>query len=312
MSNFLNAVSASFVLLLLMSVGYFMGHLGWMTTHEKKFVSKYLINVAVPCNCITGLLNNLDRERLAETGFMVLAAAIEIFTMMILAAVVATIQRLPREQWGVFVIMSSLSNTLFIGIPVCTQLFGEVSVPYVMTYYIAHTLFLQLVGFPLIEFTGHTGKIKFSVLEVLKRVFSKPPVITVCFTILMLVLDIRPPAPIMSFASYISGSVSPMALLYCGYIIFEIGLRNLRLRNGLTTALVMRLGVAPMICWGLCRLFHIQGLAMSVFIVESALPVISQAPVMAGAYGADEQYAATGAALSTLCSFITIPILMSL
>ena len=38
--------------------------------------------------------------------------------------------------------------------------------------------------------------------------------------------------------------------------------------------------------------------------------MVSQVTVMAGAYGADEKYAATGAALSTLCSFISIPILM--
>jgi len=34
--------------------------------------------------------------------------------------------------------------------------------------------------------------------------------------------------------------------------------------------------------------------------------------VMAGAYGADEQYSATGASLTTLGSFVTIPILMLL
>ena len=53
-----------------------------------------------------------------------------------------------------------------------------------------------------------------------------------------------------------------------------------------------------------------SGLAMNVFIVESALPVVSQVPVLAGAYGADDKYAATGAVLSTLCSFISIPVLM--
>ena len=44
--------------------------------------------------------------------------------------------------------------------------------------------------------------------------------------------------------------------------------------------------------------------------VESALPVVSQVTVLAGAFGADERYAATGACLSTLGSFITIPVLM--
>ena len=32
----------------------------------------------------------------------------------------------------------------------------------------------------------------------------------------------------MSFAKYISGSVSPLALIYCGFIIYELGLSNLR------------------------------------------------------------------------------------
>jgi len=44
--------------------------------------------------------------------------------------------------------------------------------------------------------------------------------------------------------------------------------------------------------------------------VESALPVVSQVTVMAGAYGADEEYAATGACLSILGCFVTLPVLM--
>ena len=52
------------------------------------------------------------------------------------------------------------------------------------------------------------------------------------------------------------------------------------------------------------------GLARDVFVVESALPVVSQVTVMAGAYGADEKYAATGSCLSIFGCFITLPILM--
>ena len=65
-----------------------------------------------------------------------------------------------------------------------------------------------------------------------------------------------------------------------------------------------------MICWGFCLLFGVEGLARDVFLVESALPVVSQVTVMAGAYGADEEYAATGACLSILGCFVSLPILM--
>ena len=151
----------------------------------------------------------------------------------------------------------------------------------------------------------------------LKDVFTKPPILTVIASVLMLIVGFRPPEVFMSFGKYISGSVSPLALIYCGFIIYELGLSNLRpsqLRQmkGLPTMLAARLVISPLICAGMCRLFGITGLAYQVFVVESALPVVSQVTVMAGDFGADDKYAATGATLSTLACFITIPVLMVL
>ena len=312
MAGFLNAVSASFILLMLMSVGYLMGLLGWMSAQEKKFVSKFIINIAVPCNCLTGVLNNFDRESLSQAGVMLLAAVLGIAVTLLLSMALAALLRLPRERWGVFVAMAAFSNALFIGIPVCTQLFGEACMPYLMTYYLASTCYVQSVSVMLVERSGTVAGKRTTAAGFLKAVFTKPPILMILVSVLLLVLGLRPPEPVMSFAKYVSGAVSPLALLYCGYIIYELGLRNIRLMRGLPTMLVTRLLIAPVICWGLCLLFHIEGLAMSVFIVESAPPVVSQVTVMAGAYGADERYAATGATLSTLGSFITIPILMLL
>ena len=310
MEGFFNAVSASLVLLLLMAVGYFMGRVGWMTAGEKRFVSKYIVNIAVPCNCITGLLNNLDHNSLLQAGVMVLFAMLGVAVTLLISIVLAQLLRLPRERWGVFVAMAAFSNTLFVGLPVSTQLFGDACIPYVMMYYLANTTFVQSAGIVLIERSGTKGGGKTSPLAFARELLTKPPIVTVIFSILLLVLDLRLPEPIMTWAGYISQSVSPLALIYCGYIIFELGLKNLRLMRGLPVMLLTRLGLAPVVCWFFCHLAGMSGLAMSVFVVESALPVVSQVPVLAGAYGADDKYAATGAVLSTLGSFISIPILM--
>lgn len=312
MEGFFNALSASLVLLLLMSVGYFMGHLGWMTPVEKRFISKYIVNIAVPCNCIVGLLNNLDHDSLAQAGKMLAAALVSVGATLLLSMGVATLLRLPRERWGVFACMAGLSNTIFIGIPVCTQLFGDACMPYLMVYYLGNTTFLQSAGFVLVEYSGTGGGGGVTLPGVLKSVFGKPPILTVIFAILMLLFNLTLPQPIMKFAGYISSSVTPMALIYCGFILYEVGLKNLRLLPGLPTMLVMRLVLAPVICLGFCHLAGITGLARNVFLVESALPVVSQVTVMAGAFGADEKYAATGACLSTLASFVTIPVMMVL
>ena len=131
-------------------------------------------------------------------------------------------------------------------------------------------------------------------------------------TVLLLILDLRPPEILMQFADYVSGSVSPMALIYCGFIVYEVGLKSLRLMPGLPTMLILRLAVAPVICYVFCLLFGVTGLARDVFLVESALPVVTQVTVLAGAYGADEKYAATGACLSIFGCCISLPILMLL
>ena len=89
MDGFFNALSASLVLLMLMSVGYFMGVRGWMTASEKKFISKYIVNIAVPCNCVTGLLNNLDHDSLLEAGIMVVAALLGVLVPLVVYRSVA-------------------------------------------------------------------------------------------------------------------------------------------------------------------------------------------------------------------------------
>lgn len=310
MAGFFNAVSACLVLVLLMAVGYFMGARGWMTAAEKKFLSRFIINIAVPANCIVGLLNNLDRDGLVQAVPQVSAALLGVGATLLLSMGLATLLRLPRARWGVFAAMAGLSNTLFIGIPVCTQLFGEVCMPYVMLYYLGNTTFLQSAGILLVERSGDQGRQPGGPVRFLRDIFTKPPILGVLFAIVLLVLGIDLPGPVMRFTGYISNTVSPLALIYCGFIVYEVGLKNLRLLPGLPAMLVMRLAVAPVICWGCCLLFGVEGLARDVFLVESALPVVSQVTVMAGAYGADEEYAATGACLSILGCFVTLPVLM--
>ena len=277
----------------------------------KKLKGKFIINIAVPCNCLVGILNNLDRSMLTEAGVMVVCAMLGVATNFVVGMVLGTLLKLPRKQWGVFVSMVGLSNTLFIGVPLSTQLFGEVCLPYVMTYYLSSTMFTQSVAVMLIERAGSVSSRR-SVGGFLKDVFTKPPIVALILSVVLLVVDVRPPVVVMSFAKYISNSVSALALIYCGFIVYELGFQNLRFQRGLPTVMICRLVVAPLICMAYCRLFGITGLAHNVFVVESALPVVSQITVLAGNFGADDKYAATGATLTTIGCFFTIPVLMVL
>lgn len=312
MAEFFNAVSAVFVIFLIMMVGYFLGHLGWLTASEKRFISLYVVNIAVPINCIVSVLGNFKREDLMGAGMMIVCSACVAASTLLVAALGAKLLGLPRNRWGVYVAMAGLPNTLFIGLPMIQQLFGDVGIPYMMAYYLTTSCFTQTAGVMLVEHAGGKSSGKKNILGIFADLMKKPPILGILAAVLMLVLDVRPPAVLMKAAGYISNSVTPLALIYCGFILFEVGLKHLRLLPGLGWMLLTRLIISPVICASFCVLFGLTGLHRDVFIVMAALPVVTQVTVMAGAYGADEEYAATGSSLSMLGVFITVPILMTI
>ena len=114
----------------------------------------------------------------------------------------------------------------------------------------------------------------------------------------------------MSFAGYISSTVTPLALMYCGFIIYEMGVKNIRLMRGMSAMLFLRLILSPAVCAAVCLLLSVGGLARNVFIMQAALPAVTQITVWAGEYHADEEYAAVGSTLTLFGVFVTIPVLM--
>ena len=309
MGEFLNAVSAVFVIFSLMAVGVLLGKLKFMTATEKKFVSRYVINIAVPLNTIVGIQKNLKRSDMLEMGPLLLVPLLTILICLAVSMLVAKALKLPKRRSGVFV---ALSNTLFIGLPMAQELFGDVSLPYVMLYYMCSTVFTQTVALMLVEHSGEAREEKEKKQNLLVSLFTKPPILGIIAAYVLLLADIRLPRIAMSFMNYVSATVTPLALFYCGFVIYELGKNSLRLERGIPVMLVLRLLFAPLVSILVTRALGVSGLPQKVFLIEAALPSVSQITVMAGAYGADEQYAAVGSVLSTIGIFITVPILMVL
>ena len=146
MAQFLSAVSAVAVVLALVGTGVFCGWRGWMTAAHKNFCVKLVINIGIPAMCLSNLLSQVDMALLRECGILVVIAAAKVLILLVIALILARLLRLPREKAGSFVVMAAFANSLFIGMPVCTLLFGEEATPYVLCYYIVNTVGFQSLG----------------------------------------------------------------------------------------------------------------------------------------------------------------------
>lgn len=307
MDTFLHAVASVTIILLLTATGYFCAHMGWMSPDVKRFISKFTMSVAIPCMCVYGLTNNLTHELLAGSLGFLLVPLLSTVGAFLLSLLVGRLLKLPRKRLGVFMMMCSVSNAIFIGLPMCTELFSEACTPYVMLYYLVNTSFVQLVGLSLVRWAGEGGGFD---KRMIKKFLTTPAVIGVLVSFVLVFTGIRLPSLVMSYCKYMNNLVTPLALLLTGYIIYEIGLKNLKLDRDLAIMLLFRFLLVPGVSFALCELFGVAGLGRSVLLVETAMPVVTQTVVAAADYGADEQFAAQGAALSTLACFVVIPVLM--
>ena len=311
MGSFLHSVASVAIILLLTATGYFCAAKGWMGREAKAFISKFVMRIAIPGMCIYGLTNNLTREMILQSGGMLIVPFISLTALFLLSFLVGKLLKLPRRRLGVFMMMASLSNSVFVGLAMCTELFGDACIPHVMLYYLVSTSFTQLVGLTLIRWSGESGE-RVPFKKSLLKFFTTPTVLAVFAGFALVLGDVQLPSLAVSYMRYMNNVVSPLALLLTGQIIYEIGLKHLRLDCIQCVMMCFRFLLSPALCALLCPLFGVTGLGRSVLLVESAMPVVTQTVVASAEYGADEQFAAQGAALSTLASFVVIPVLMLL
>lgn len=309
LENLTHSVSSVSVVLLLTATGYVCAARGWISSETKAFLSRLIMTVAIPCMCIYGLTTRLTREMLVEYGRYLLVPLCCISLNYLLSFLLGRLLRLPRRSLGVFIVMCSMSNTMFIGYAMCCELFGEESVPYIMLFYLVSTMFTQVVGLTVIRWAGESQHP--SLRDRLKFLIS-PAVLGVAIGFLLVLLGWPLPSLVRSYMGYMNSIVSPLALILTGKIIYDIGLRNLRLDRITGFMLLFRFALAPGLVLLACSLLGVAGLARSVFVIEAAMPVVTITVVAAAEYGADEQLAAQGAAASTIACFFVIPVLMLL
>ena len=309
MEAFLHAVTSVTIILLLTATGYFCAARGWINEAVKAFLSKFLMTLGIPIMLIYGMQNNLTRADVLAAPRLLLVPLLVVPICIVLSWLVGCVMKLPRRQLGVFVMMAAMGNTIFIGLAMCVELFGDVSTPYVMLFYLVSSCFTQLVGIPLVRWSGESGGFS---MQMVWRFLRAPTVLGVFFSLILVFFDIRLPSLVMSYAKYINNTVTPLALLLTGYIIHQIGLRNLRPTRTLNVMMLFRFVVSPALGLALCTLLGIDGLARGVDVVELAMPVVTQTVVAAAEYGADDALAAQGAAISTIACFVVVPVLMLL
>lgn len=309
----LPALGSVLSVILMIALGFALGKRGWFDEGGSKLISRLVVSVALPAQMIANLTGGYDRASLVGmlSGMPIPFATM--LTLFALSRLAAAALRMPASRRGTFSAMWMLSNTIFIGLPVNLAIFGEASTPYVLLYYIANTVLFWTIGVYGIARDGEAlgGRKAASILslEGVRRIFS-PPLVAVLASVAMIMIGIRPPAFALDLCRTLGSMTTPLSMLFIGIVISRVEWDKLRLERDVLLVMAARFVLSPAILVLLVSRSSLPELAKGVFLVQAAMPAMTQIPILAKAYGADVEYTGIATSLSTVLSLATIPVYM--
>lgn len=310
MNIFLRSISGILVILGMILVGFIIGEKGWFDDKSRGLLAKLVTQVALPCYMLYTITQRFTAADLLKMLPALRFPALSMVILLGIATGVARIFAVRQDRRGLFISMFFNSNTIFVGLPINQALFGDASIPYVLIYYMCNTAFFWTLGTYLIQRDGE-GEAQFDLKTSLKKVFS-PPLMGFLLGLVLVMLQIKLPAFLASDLQYLGNLTTPLSMIFIGLSVSHVGVKQLVLGKEQLLILLGRFLVAPLLMASIVYWVPLPSLMKQVFIIQSAMPVMTNAPVVARLYGADSDYAAVMVTETTLATMVVIPILMLL
>ena len=308
---FLHALEGLFSIVLMVSTGYFLTAKKVFTSQNAGLLPLLVNYVSLPTYMIWNLLSTFDRDKFLPLLSGVWVPAIAMLISFVIGFFLSNIVGLPLKRKGTFRSAFFCSSAIFVGVPVNLALFGESSIPYVLIYFLANAFLFWTIGNYSISLDGIAAPAKLISLTSLKKVFS-PPFIGFTIAVALILLQVRLPNFLMATFKYLGGMTTPLSMLFIGIAMFGVKFSQIRFTKDLLALLAGRFIIAPLLILWIASYIPIPELMKKVFVIQSALPAMTQTTVLANVYGADTEYAAFLVSTTTLFAIIAIPIYMTL
>lgn len=267
--------------------------------NSAQVLNQYIIYVSLPAVVLYRMPElKFSRDLLAVVAIPYLL----LIATTLLIGLLTWVFRWDKRIAGGLLLLASLGNTSFLGIPMVDAYFGADHIKYAILYDQFGSFFLLSLFAPVvIAFTGGGNRLKAG--EILKRIVTFPPFIAL--VIALLLRGWAYPPVVTSVLSAVSGTLVPV-------VMFAVGLMmNLRIDRHhvmpLTAGLLIKLLISPFIAFLLCRVLGFEGEPVRIAIFESAMPPMITAGAVAISAGLVPELMASMVGIGLILSFLTLP-----
>ena len=291
------------IFVVLMVIGYIGARTKLLNGEFTKAASKLTMNVFMTASILNSVIANPPQLSGGELAKVMLACFVSVGFGYLISALVVRLLPFQRERKPLMELLISVTNTMFIGVPVAEPIFGSQAVFYIAMSCIPFNVFLYTYGVWRMNQSGERVKLNW------KNMVSVPLIATMA-ALLIFVLNIPMPGVVKELCNTLSAATMPMSMLVIGSSLGGVSLLDAFKEKSLYFVSLMRLVLVPLLTLPVLKLITADPVLLGAMVIIAGCPSAVMVTVLAIQYGRDAEYTSKGILLDTFLSMATMPALV--
>ena len=267
---------------------------GWVKkglAFDTPFVSRLVMEVGAPCLIFSSFMEqNIDMGAFQE---MATAAFASMLLFGVAGSAVLYLAKLDQRTWLPSQMFPNVGN---MGLPLCLLAFGQEGLAFGMTYFMVNTVFGFTIGMMITS-----GKVSF------RELLKNPTFYSVLITLLFLFTDTKPWTWVQNTTKLLGNFTIPLMLIAMGVSLARFHIASVK-RSLLIS--VLRLSMGFVVGVAIAELLGLEGIARGITILQSSMPVAVFSYLFAVRYNRSPEEVAGTVLISTVLSFLSLPLLL--
>ncbi len=258
---------------------------------ETAFASKIIVYISTPCLIFATFMEvYIDRAAFLQ---LLLAAFV---TTMCFGIIAWPVLKLLKIDLHAFLPSQMFPNCGNMGLPLCLLAFGDEGLALGITYFTVNAVLHFSIGMSI-----SAGHLSF------RNLMRNPIFLAVIITLIMVFNGIKAPIWLYNSAEILGGISIPLMLIALGVSLAQFKITSLRLSLSLS---IFRLLVGFIVGVGISALLGLEGAARGVVILQCTMPIAVFSYLFASQNNRRPEEVAGTVVLSTIISFLTLPLLL--
>jgi hypothetical protein len=299
------------ILAVVVVIGGIAAKLRVFTSDSKDVLSKIIFNISLPLMLFTNFFRLEATPRLITNSITVLSiSGFVIFFLLLIGWLASRIFKMKDAEAAVFKTHSMFGNTIFLGFPLITALYGFEGLLYASMFQLVSSIIMWTAG---VIILSHGNGISWnkSLLKVVN-----PNTIATLVGLSFFLLSIKLPDIILKPMTDLGAANTWLSMLYIGAMLVFSNVTGMLKRKSHYIISFNRLILGPALLIAIFYLaasaagFAPDKLVTSVIILEASMPCMATVVIMAKEFGSDDALAVGNVFVSTIFSILTLPLVV--